>query len=229
MSGTQAQTPLSASALATLRETPTGVIHDALGLLGLKGATVGIRPARGFEDAHIVGPALTTTYAPCRGAGAYPRTVYDVIYEAEPGQVLVVAGNGGEYAFSGDNQAHALKMHGFEALVIDGGSRDIAGIRQVGMPLFITAPTARVTVGYVDLVAVNEPVLLGGIRVNPGDIVVGDEDGVVIVPRDRVDEVLEKVAEVNRIEGEMEVAIEQRRPVAEVKALLAQKKPRPAK
>lgn len=221
--------PLDSETLAILRKTPTGVVHDALGLAGIKGAVVGIRPARGFEDAHIVGPALTTAYALTRGTGAYPRSVYDVLYEAEPGQVLVVAGGGADYAFTGDNQANAAKAHGFEGMVIDGGARDIAGIRAVGLPLFITAPSTRVTAGYLDLVAVNEPVQIGGIVVNPGDIVVGDEDGVVIIPRQALATVVENIKTVTEIEEQMEKAINEGRPVEEVKALLAKKKPRPAK
>ncbi len=215
--------------LDLLRRTPTGIMNDALGLAGIRAAVVGIRPARGFEDVRIVGPALTIDYAPCKGVGQYPKSIYEVYYEAEAGQVVVMAGHGADYAFTGDNQAHAAKQHGIEAIVIDGGARDVAGIRAVGMPLFITAPSPRVHNGVYDVVGVNVPVQVGGVLVNPGDIIVGDEDGVQVIPRELLDVVLENIRTVTAIEEQMEVAIASRRPVEELKPLLAKKKFRPAK
>lgn len=216
-------------AIAFLRETPTGVVHDALGLSGLKGAVTGIRPARGFEDVRIAGPALTITFAMSKGTGAYPKSMYDIYYEAEPGQVIVMAAEGLDYAFSGDNQAHCAKVHGMEAIVIDGACRDVAGIREIGMPLFVTHPTTRVNVGQYDAVAVNEPVQVGGVRINPGDIVVGDEDGLIVVPQEAVETVIANIKVVNEVESQMEAAIREKRPVAEIKTILAKKKAKPAK
>ncbi len=215
--------------LDLLRRTPTGIINDALGLAGVKGAVAGIRPARGFEDMRIAGPALTIDYAPAKGIGAYPRSIYEVYYEAAAGQVVVMAGHGADYAFTGDNQAHAAKQHGIAAIVIDGGARDVAGIRAVGMPLFITAPSPRVHNGVYDVVGVNVPVQIGGVQVNPGDVVVGDEDGIVVIPQQILATVVENVRIVTDVEDQMEIAIKNRRPVEELKALLAKKKFRPAK
>jgi regulator of RNase E activity RraA len=220
---------LDKETLDFLRNTPTGVINDALGLAGLKGAVVGIHPARGFEDARIAGPALTVSYARSKGIGQFPKSMYDVYYEAEPGKVVVMAGGGEAYSFSGDNQANAAKQHGFEGIVIDGGCRDVAGIRALGMPLYVTAVTTRVNVGEFDIVGVDVPVQIGGILVNAGDIVVADEDGVMVIPQERLDEVVENIRTVNSIEEQMEAAITAKRPVAEIKALLAKKKAKPAK
>lgn len=215
--------------LDLLRNTPTGVINDALGLAGVKGSVVGIHPARGFEDVRIAGPALTVLFAPAKGVGAYPKSMYDVYYEAEPGQVVVMAGGGAAYSFSGDNQAHAAKQHGFVGMVIDGGCRDISGIRALGMPLYLTAPTTRVNVGNYDVVGVNVPVQIGGVLVNPGDVICADEDGVIVVPQEVLGTIAEHIRTVNSIEEQMEAAIAAKRPVEEIKALLAKKKPKAAK
>ena len=218
---------ISAAVLARLRRTPTAAINDALAMSSLKGSAFGILPSRGFEDANIAGPALTVRYAPTRGHGALAKSMYDIFYEAEPGQVVVVDGGGAEYSFFGDNQAHTAKVAGMEAVVVDGYSRDVAGIRALGLPLYIKGPTTRIQTGLYDLVGYNVPVQIGGVVVNPGDIVVGDEDGVIVIARDNLDLVLENLAVIDQLEVDLEPAIAERRPVSEIKALLARKKPRP--
>jgi regulator of RNase E activity RraA len=215
-----------AEAMKRLRRTPTGAINDALAMDRLKGSAFGIWPSRGFEDTRIAGPALTLRYAPTRGYGALSKTVYDIFYESEPGQIVVIDGGGAEYSFAGDNQGHAAMRAGMEGFVVDGYSRDVAGFRLLGLPLFIKGPTTRIQTGLYDLVSCGEQVEIGGVLVNPGDIVVGDADGVIVIPRDKLDLVLTNLDVIDKMEVLLEDAIAQRRPVAEVKAILAMKKPR---
>ncbi len=89
--------------MTVLREMSTGRIADALLVSGINGGVMGIRPARGFEEAKVVGPAVTVQFAPPR-PGDKIMTNYEVIRKAEPGSVLVIDGKGLDMHFTGDNQ-----------------------------------------------------------------------------------------------------------------------------
>jgi 4-hydroxy-4-methyl-2-oxoglutarate aldolase len=104
---------------------------------------------------------------------------------AEPGDVIVLAVGGvsGQACF-GDMTATRCQAKGIEGVVIDGATRDVAGIRALGFPVFAREVTPR-NYHYpagADHGAVNVPVVCGGVLVEPGDIVLGDDDGVVVVP-----------------------------------------------
>lgn len=189
--------------------------------LGLSGTMRSIRPARGFEDTKLVGPALTLEIKPSAGFDGKSLSPYDIYADAEAGQVSVVAGNGIEKIYTGDNQATLAKTYGLAGFVIDGGARDIAGIRRLGMPLWYKG--SQTTSGGTVVSAVNVPVTAGGVLVNPGDIIVADEDGVVVIPAEKLNAVMEQVAFIKDIEEALELLIKDKAPLAEIRALLAQK------
>jgi len=219
---TQASSP-SEHVLNTLRDTPTGYVCDALNKLGLSGAMRSIRPARGFEDMRLVGPALTLEIKPVTGFTGKNLSPYEIYAGAKPGQVSVIAGGGLEKVYTGDNQANMAKSHGIAGLVIDGGARDVAGIRGLGLPLWYTgAQTERHEPGTV-ISAVNVPVTVGGIVVNPDDIIVADEDGVVVIPLHALDAVMTQVIVISEIEEEMDKLIARGASLNEIQALTARK------
>lgn len=168
----------------------TGIVLDHLGKHGA--ASVDIGPlAPGMK---MCGPAVTSL-----GPDLTVRRM--AIDLAQPGDVLVVAaGAVRDYACFGDGTARRMQVKGMAGAVIDGGVRDAAGIRALGFPTFARTVTARNYhyPAYGDHGAVNVPVICGNVQVTPGDIVLGDDDGVVVVPRDvaadlvgRVEEALE--------------------------------------
>ena len=114
------------------------------------------------------------------------------IYQAKPGYVIVVGGGGYDRrAYLGDLLAGAAEAIGIEGIVIDGYIRDKLGLQELGLPVFAK--------GYIQRIpakrgpgAINGEIQCGGIRVVPGDLVVGDCDGVTVVPRGRIEEVLER-------------------------------------
>jgi len=156
-------------------------------------------PAR----AEFVGPALT--------AFAYPADVVAVqgaLAEAQPGDVIVVANDG--YmgtAVVGDLVIGMMRNKGVAAFVTEGLARDRAGIIATGLPVFCAGivPTSPAANGPG---TVGAPVTCGGIHVRPGDIVVGDADGVVVVPLDRAEAVLESLAAVRAAEAKAVAAVE---------------------
>jgi len=146
-------------------------------------------------NAAFAGPALTALAYPADVVG-----VYGALWEAEPGDVIVVANDAyAGTAVIGDLVAGMMRNKGVAAFVTDGLARDRAGIVATGLPLFAAGviPASPAANGPA---VVGAPVTLGGQHVRPGDIVVGDADGVVIVPLERAEAVLERLAAVRAAE-----------------------------
>lgn len=125
---------------------------------------------------------------------------------AQPGDVLVVAAGGMvDRACFGDGTAKRMTMKNMAGAVIDGAVRDAAGLRELGFPTFCRGTTPR-NYHYPaegEYGAVNVPVVCGGVIVSPGDLILGDDDGVVVVPRDLAPLIQETVAEKLAAEREL--------------------------
>ncbi len=126
----------------------------------------------------------------------------------EPGDVLVIAAQGFTgTAVLGDNMARIAKQRGAVAVVTDGAVRDADEIRAIGLPVFAAAITPNSAFpsgpGEVGL-----PLALGDVRVDQGDLVLGDADGVVVVPGDRIGEIERSLDEVAAREAELQAKIE---------------------
>lgn len=216
---------LSNQACEVLMQASTGMVADALAFSGIKGGIMGIRPARGFEDHKILGPAVTALFAP-----VHPSTPglnnYRVIRESPPGSVLIIDGKGLDGHFTGDNQALCAKKQGLAGIVVYGGARDIAGYRETGMPLYCTCPSTRDKPSDFRLTAYNVPIEIGGVLVKPGDIIVGDEDGVVAIPAGSVGQIIENLKLIESVEADMQKALKSGAPLEEVSAIIARKKPK---
>ena len=213
--------------METLKQVTTGMVVDALAISGIQGGITDIRPARGFEDSKIIGPAMTALFAPARPESPKFNN-YRVIRDSKPGSVLVIDGKGIEGHFTGDNQAACAKKQGLEAVVVCGGARDIAGYRQVGMPLYCTVPATRNKPDNYKLTAYNVPVEIGGVVVKPGDIMVGDEDGLAVIPVESLEAFMENIKIMFEVEAEMELAINNVAAVAEISKILSKKQSRGA-
>jgi 4-hydroxy-4-methyl-2-oxoglutarate aldolase len=143
----------------------------------------------------FVGPAITAQSAPADIAG-----MFGGVHEAQPGDVLVVAND----AFSGtavvgDLAIGMMKNKGIVGFVTDGLARDKAGILEVGLPCFCQGISPN-SPGRTGLGIVGAPVTLGGVHVNPGDIIIGDPDSVVVVPQEEAEEVAVLLAEIQEAE-----------------------------
>lgn len=147
---------------------------------------------------RICGPACTVTTR----AGDF-LAILQGLHAAEAGDVLVVDNQGSpDVAVFGEITAAEAKLKGLAGLVADGKVRDINGIREMGFPVFARGTTPRVA-GRTSLGEVNVPIQCGGVVVHPGDIIVGDSDGVVVVPRQKATEILRLSQDIVRFEDEL--------------------------
>jgi regulator of RNase E activity RraA len=125
--------------------------------------------------------------------------VLSAVAEAAPGDVLVIATNGGSRAVFGELFATEAHRRGLAAIVADGLCRDLRGLREIGLPVFARGTTPR-SGTTVSRAAHGATVECGGVQVSPGDIVFGDDDGLLIAPAARIEAALEVAETIGRSE-----------------------------
>lgn len=177
----------------------TGHVADALG--GQGGLDWRIKPVIAGQ-ASFCGPALT-----CDAGPADNLAVFEALPHVRPGDVIVAStGFHTSCAIVGDLLLGMARNAGATAFITDGCVRDLPGIEAVGLPCFALGVTpnspAREGPGRVGM-----PIVVGGVAVATGDILVGDQDGVVVVPYDRIDEVIARLAQVREAEAAFEARV----------------------
>lgn len=184
----------STELIAAYKELPVANIADAMGKPSSWTMDPAIRPA--FDDIKVTGPAVTVKEHPTCNL-----MTHVAIGLAEAGDVIVVdTGGFTDVAVGGFLMARMMMSKGLSGVVVDGAWRDRSEIRVARFPVFARAwqPTGP----HKDWPgSVNVPITCGGIVVNPGDILVGDDDGVIVVPRESAVEVLERAQEIHEREA----------------------------
>jgi regulator of RNase E activity RraA len=197
----------------------TCAVSDALDHLGLPGATTGIRPMWGIPK--IVGHARTVEVVDAASAGQVKgrHIATQTVASAGPTDVIVIA-NQGRLGVScwGDILTAAAQQRGIRGVVIDGACRDVDAITEAAFPVYARAGVPVTARGRIVERAGDVPVTFGGVLVSPGDLVIADASGVVVVPAARAEDVIAAAERLAARQAAMLEAVRAGRSVVEVMA-----------
>jgi len=165
----------------------------------------------------FVGPAVTVEMKKAENKEPNPLAkMIETIDTIKPGAVFVLAAEGDiKYGVLGGLMGTTLKYRGAAGAVTDAAIRDAPQLKRIQLPVYSRGVAPGTTVGHFRVTGVNVPVVMAGVKINPGDIIAADEDGVVIIPRERAAEVLKKAQELDFAEHSQLPLIEQTKSLAE--------------
>jgi 4-hydroxy-4-methyl-2-oxoglutarate aldolase len=188
-------------------------LSDALDRLGIPGQCFGIRPVT--PSSRLVGQAFTVRYGP---VGQDPGTVGDYVDDLPAGAVVCLDNAGREDATVwGDLLTSTAARNRLAGTVIDGVCRDVNRAFELDYPVFARGSWMRTGKDRVQVDAVGEPITVGSVRVVQGDWIVGDGDGVVCIPSERVLDVIEVARQVHNAEERIREALDRGVPLRDAR------------
>jgi regulator of RNase E activity RraA len=195
------------------RRTPTTDISDALTRLNLQAVRMwGVLPLVPFEEdePHMAGPAVTIRFLPCFYKEMYQESEYKktkIVEAAPPGSITAVEAGYGQLTVQGELNAMTCIRAKHAGSVGEGSIRDAPSLRKLNLPIFYTkSPIGEHMasyVGYAYCAAAYIPIQICGALVRQGDLIVGDNHGVVVVPAQFADQILEYAKEIGDLEERM--------------------------
>src|SRR5207249_7445828 len=198
-------TPSTAEIMDAFTKASTGNVADAVdeatGVRGFMG-----RDMKPVFKAKMIGPVVTVLMQRALRTDKrdWPNLQIQTLDEAPPGSVIVeVLEDGLDTAGVGNLMATTAKVRGLAGMVIDGGARDIEELEEIGFPIWSRSQTPATSVGRYVPVARDVPVACAGVAVRPGDWIVADQTGVVVVPRASLPQVLKLLRQYDEKETKM--------------------------
>ncbi|MDW6024387.1 ribonuclease activity regulator RraA [Mesorhizobium sp. BAC0120] len=200
--------PLDSAAIAILEKVSTATLTTVLLKKGLRNVWMrGTRPLREGQP-RVVGPAFTMRFVPARedlatpASWASPISTRAAIEDMPEGAVAVIDAMGiSDAGVFGDILCARMSRRKVAAMVTDGVVRDVTGVRSTGLSVWCNGVAAPPSVAGLTFVGWQQPIGCGGVAVFPGDIVVADDDGAVLIPAALLDEVLAEAPEQERAEA----------------------------
>lgn len=194
-------------------DTPS--VSDAMDKLGIPGGLLGIKPV--VPGASFCGTAFTVHYTACGGVAG---TVGDFLDDVQPGEVVVIDNSGRDYCTVwGDLMTITSMRNGVAGTVIDGVCRDIPTIREKRYPIFTKGTYMMTGKDRVYVDAINQPVSISGRQVKQGDILLGDDSGVLVIPQERAEQILEAAQFVAAKEAEIEKGLHEGKSLKEARKM----------
>jgi len=220
------QTRPSKEVIAGFRELPTAFLADVLVKAGVTNFRVRGLSLMSPSKRRVVGPAVTILMAPTDNTHEFHEAPFihiEIMEKSEPGDVIVMAAGGAPYAFWGDHMTTRATKAGLEAGIVDGYVRDVAEIRESAYPVFALGATHESFVGHLEPILYNQPVVCGGAVISAGDLLVGDEDGVVVIHQHVLPKVIAGIERVKELEGWITNAMTEGVPASDIYAEVHQR------
>jgi regulator of RNase E activity RraA len=190
-------------------------ISDALDKVGMPGSVGGIRPM--YDCPKIIGPAVTIKITAAGMAKSKYHLGVRAIDAASAGDVIVIDNRGDVYNNCwGEILAMGSKMKGINGVIVDGAARDVDACKEFGFPVYARGTVPRTARGRIMEESFNQIVRVGDVQVRPGDIVMADVNGVVVIPIEKVEEVLTAAEGILEKEEAMVDALRKGMPMLEV-------------
>lgn len=185
------------------------VVSDTLDLMGLRQQVVSHRVVHRTGPSRLLGRVKTAKVALVHEPPDEPyKLLLDAIDSARAGDVLVLAADGQvKSGLFGGLLANACLTSGVQGAIVDGGIRDLAELEGLSFPTYAAGLCPADSYGRQEVVEIDVPVVLGGVEVVTGDALIADVDGIVIIPKDRVSEVLKRALDKVSAEAEMRTAL----------------------
>lgn len=187
----------------------TGIVFDVMRDLGLPPAVLPHDIRSLDPDLKIAGPVFTVRGRPDATIDAHTSLLEwtGFLSKAAAGHVVVCQPQDSVRALMGELSAETLKHRGVLGYIVDGGARDVSFIRSIRFPVFCRYTTPVDIVGNWRPEAFGEPVTIGNVVIRPGDYILGDQDGVVVIPADKAEMIICKAENAIQTENEVRSAI----------------------
>ena len=187
----------------------TGALHDVMRGMGLRDFTLPSTIRSVTVQKKIAGPAFTLLGRVDGHADPHQTLLSwtGFLSKAKPGHVVVIQPNDNEVAHMGELSGEVLMKKGVPGCVIDGASRDISFLIDMKMPVYARYTTPRDIVGYWLVGGLDVPVRIGPVTINPGDYILADLDGVIVLPKARAEEIVTAAEVASKTENKIRTAI----------------------
>jgi 4-hydroxy-4-methyl-2-oxoglutarate aldolase len=201
--------------VSRLRALDTCAVSDALDRLGYPGTVTGIRPLT--IPKRIAGEILTVKLKIAEGQQSRRHLGTNAVTMAEPGNIIVIEHGAPDLAAGwGGILSTASHLRGISGVIVDGAIRDVDEAKDIGFPVYARSSIPFTARGRIIEESSNEPIQIGGVPVNPGDLVIADSTGVVFVSKEHAEQIVSEAEGIARREAQMTRDILAGLPVTEV-------------
>ena len=196
---------------ARLENLYSAAVYDTMTTAGLQGRALPPEITSLTPGGRVAGPVWTLSGSLRKGVSVDDTLLSwtGFLSAAPAGRVIVCQPNDSTIAHMGELSAETLQRRGIRGYVVDGGCRDVDRVNAIGFPVFCRYATPADVGARWMVDTMGEPIEIGGVTIHPGDYVLGDADGVVVIPADNVDEIATEAERVANTENELRAAIRQ--------------------